>query len=61
MLIASTLHYKKTITFKHTGSQDLTIVGVSGQLIDGNANIQLRANKKQSVTLFSDGANWWII
>lgn len=52
--------YKREITFKHIGSQDLTIIGVSGQTIDGNTDVQLRANKKQSITIFSDGANWWI-
>lgn len=50
--------FNTDIVFKHTGSQDLTIVGVMGQTIDGNANVQLRGGRKQSVTLKSNGSNW---
>lgn len=46
---------------KHIGTQDLTVVGVSGQTIDGNANIILRGGKKQAVTLESQGGQWWIV
>lgn len=50
----------KRRTIKHVGTQDLTIVGVGGQTIDLNADIQLRGNKKNSVTLFSESGVWWI-
>ena len=53
--------FGKELTIKNTSTQDLTIVGTSGQLIDNVANAILRGGKKQSVTLFSNGANWWII
>lgn len=51
----------KLRSIKHIGTQDCTIVGVSGQTIDGNANIILRGGKKQAVTLESQGGQWWIV
>lgn len=50
----------KNRSIKHIGTQDLTIVCVGGQTIDGNANITLRGGKKQSATLESQGGQWWI-
>ena len=59
--LPSAIGYRKIITIKHIGAADLTIQTVLGQDIDGNATLQLRGGKKNSVSLFSDGANWNII
>jgi hypothetical protein len=51
----------KVRNIKNTSSGDMTITGVSGQTIDGNANLVLRGGRKQSVTLMSEGGLWFII
>jgi len=51
----------KERNIKNTSSGDMTITGISGQTIDGNANLVLRGGKKQSVTLRSEGGLWWIV
>lgn len=58
--LPSAVGLTKRITFKHSGDQDLTIVGILGQKIDDNDDIQLRGGKKSAVTLFPEGGNWWI-
>lgn len=51
----------KTIIFKglSTLTKNITLSGVSGQLMDGEANRKF--NKDGSFTIMSDGANWIII
>ena len=51
----------RQITIKHVGTLDMTIVGVSSQTIDGQADIQLRGGKVQAITLVPQGGNWWIV
>lgn len=48
----------KKITVKNKGDGELTIVGVSGQLIDGNTDIQLL--KTNSVDLVPKNGEWFI-
>jgi len=59
--IAVTIPATRTrpLVIKHVGTQDMTITLTGGQ-IDGNANIQLRGGKKQSVTLYFEGGNAWV-
>jgi len=49
----------QTLAIKKIGVGNITIVGNGTQTIDAAANIQLR--NKDSVTLISDGSNWWIV
>lgn len=60
IVITLPLSYNKRLTIKHVGTQDLTIVPQGGQTIDGNANLQLRGGKKNSVELIFEGGQWWI-
>ena len=60
MTITLPLTYNKRLTIKHVGTQDLTIVPLGGQTIDGNANLQLRGGKKNSVELIFEGGQWWV-
>lgn len=48
----------KTLTLKNIGTGTTTIVPGGTATIDGLTTITLR--KKDSMTLFSDGSNWWI-
>ncbi len=51
----------KPVTVKHVGTQDMTIEPlIGGQQIDSAANILLRGNKKNAVTFYPEGGNWWI-
>ena len=59
--LPSAVGFVKTISFNHSGTQDLTIAGVSGALINNQSNLQLRGNHINAVTLFSDGSNWWVL
>jgi hypothetical protein len=51
----------RVITVKQNSTQDTTIVGQSGELIDGAASAELKGNKKTSISLESQGGQWHIV
>lgn len=51
----------KVRTIKQDSAFDITIVGVSGQTIDGQANVQFKANKKTGLSFESEDGKWFLI
>ncbi len=51
----------KIVVFKHTGTQPLTIKPTQSQLIEGATSSTIAGGSNGSLSIFSDGDNWWII